>query len=476
VPRPNTPPGYSVGIAVAMLAMAALPLGVTGANLAFPALEATFSGTARETLVWALSGYSIVIAAFTLLGGQLSDRLGSFKMFTLGIGAYGLFNMAAAIAPSAELFIVARLLQGAGGALIVPSSLAVALARCPPERRTFTIGIWTASFPIGSSFAPVCASLLLEWSGWRAIFWATSAVCIVALAIALRLGNAVPQTTGDQGTSKTNPGLPDFIGILVGTLAVGLAALGVVQGRSWGWTSPATLASLGAAGTLAPLFVWRSRRHANPLIKLDLFKIRSFNVANIANVLVSMVGTSTWLLWPLLMHNIWDYSNLRVGIAMTPTPVMGGIGSILAARYAATHGHRRLLVVGSVFFTLACASFAFLPTESPNYWTGMFPGLILMGFGMGMTFAPLNGAALVDIPTDSIGQANAVFSTGRFLSGALGVSAVIAALSGKSQHPLRNFDEAFVLLTIVGLLAFLVLFVLWDRPRRVGTQPDVAAS
>ncbi len=445
-----------------MLAMASLPLGVTGANLAFPALEAEFANTARETLSWALSGYSIVLAAFTLLGGQLSDRLGSFRMFTLGIGTYGVFNIAAALAPSAELLIAARVLQGAGGALIVPSSLAIALARSPAEKRTFTIGVWTASFPIGSSFAPVVASLLLDWSGWRAIYWAISVVCLSALGLAWSLGNHT-SGSGSVAVASAGPsGLPDFLGIAVGTMAVGFLALGIVQGRNWGWTSRSTLAALGVAALLLPLFVERSRRHDNPLIELDLFRIRSFRIANIANVLVAIVGTSTWLLWPLFMHNVWNYSNLRIGLAMTPTPALGGIGSILAARYAATNGHRRLLVVGSAFFTLACALFALLPTVTPNYWSGMFPGFVLMGFGMGMSFAPLNGAALVDIPTSSIGQANAAFSTGRFLSGALGVAAVIAALNGKSANPIDNFARAFWLLTFVGALAFLLLFLLWE--------------
>ena len=443
-----------------MLAMASLPLGVTGANLAFPALELAFPDTARETLSWALSGYSIVLAAFTLLGGQLSDRLGSFRMFTLGITTYGVFNIAAALAPSAELLIAARVLQGAGGALIVPSSLAIALARSPADKRVFTIGVWTASFPIGSSFAPVIASLLLDWSGWRAIYWAISIVCLIALGLTWTLGNhAADFGQGRDGES----GVPDFLGIVVGTVAVGLLALGIVQGRNWGWTSSSTLAAIGAAAVLLPLFVARSRRHANPLIELDLFRIRSFRIANFANVLVSMVGTSTWLLWPLFMHNIWNYSNLRIGLAMTPTPALGGIGSILAARYAANHGHRRLLVAGSGFFTAACALFALLPTVTPNYWTGMFPGFVLMGFGMGMSFAPLNGAALVDIPPTSIGQANAAFSTGRFLSGALGVAAVIAALSGTSPNPIDNFSRAFWLLTVVGTLAFVLLYFLWDR-------------
>lgn len=451
-------PRYRLGLIVAMLAMAAIPIGVTGANLAFPALERHFDGTARSTLSWALTGYSIVIAAFTLLGGQLTDRLGSYRMFLIGIAAFGAFNVLAGFAPTPGVLIVARALQGAGGALIVPSSLAVALARCPEDRRTFTIGVWTASFPIGSSFAPVVASVLLDISGWRAVFLTAGGMCLVVLLAAIKLGDVAPADAAARTT-----GIPDILGVTIGTVAVGLVALGIVQGHSWGWTSASTLAAVVSGALLVPVFVRRSLNHPRPLVNLDLFGIRSFRVANVANIFVSVIGVTTWLLWPLLMTTVWRYSQLKVGLAMTPTPVIGGIGSILSARYAQRHGHRRLLVGGSCFLVASCASFALLPTVEPNYWTGMFPVLVLMGFGMGMTFAPLNGAALVDVPTASIGQANGVFATGRFLSGALGIAAVIAALDGPSKHPLDNFDDAFVLISIVAVGAFAVLFSAWER-------------
>ena len=454
-----------------MLAMASLPMCVTGANLAFSAIEKSFPDASRATLSWALSGYSIVIAAFTLLGGQLSDRLGSYRMFVIGLIAFIVFNLAAATAPNAALLIAARVLQGAGGALIVPSSLALALARCAPERRMFTIGVWTASFPLGSSFAPIGASLLLGVWGWRSVFVAAGLVASVALGMVAFLGN---HERGPRPHLAN--GLPDFLGAAIGTTAVGLAALAIVQGRSWGWLAPPTLIALGAAAALSPIFVRRSRRHERPLIDPDLFSIRSFRTANMANVLVSMVGTSTWLLWPLLMTNVWKFGQLKVGFAMTPTPVIAGLGSFLTARYAQRHGYRRMLVVGSVFLITSCVSFAVLPTVTPNYWTGIFPGLILMGVGMATTFAPLNGAALVDIPTSRIGQANAAFTTGRFLSGALGVAAVIAALSGTAAHPLDPFDQAFWLLALCALGAFVVLALIWDRGGRAEHRSPVSQS
>jgi MFS family permease len=155
---------------MAVAAMAMMPLAVTGTNLAFPEITAEFDGVTRSTLSWTISGYSIVMAAFTLLGGQLSDRYGSHRIFTIGVALYSVASLASALAPAAPLLIAARALQGAGGAMVVPASLGVALARWPQARRATAIGVWTAAFPIGSSVGPVLAALVLEAGGWRMLF------------------------------------------------------------------------------------------------------------------------------------------------------------------------------------------------------------------------------------------------------------------------------------------------------------------
>ncbi len=451
--------------------MVSIPLASTGANLAFPEIGQHFAGSSRATLSWALTGYSIVIAASTLLGGQLSDRLGSMRMFTLGLAIFAFCNVAVGLAPTAGVLIAARFFMGVGGALIVPSSLAVILANCPESRRTFTIGVWTAAFPIGSSVAPVGTSLLLDLLGWRSVFLATALVSSLALFLALRIGDGGLASRASE-TAASAKSLPDFFGIVVGTLAMGLLSLGIVEGPSWGWSSPSIVGSFAAAAFLLPLFVWRSRRHQRPLLDLSLFEISSFRVANVANVFISVIGTTTWLLWPLMMTGIWHYSQIGVGLAMTPTPALAATGSLLAARYAANHGHRLVLISGSVCLAAACVTFAILPTTSPNYWSGMFPGLVLTGLGMGMTFAPLNGAALVDIPRSAIGQANAAFTTGRSLSGGLGIAAVVAVLDSPAARPLDNFDQAFMFLSVVALAAIIVLLMAWDR--RPVRQPENA--
>lgn len=463
-PAPEAPAQARGGwapLVVAVAAMAMMPLAVTGTNLAFGEVEAHFAGTSRGALSFILSGYSIVLAAFTLLGGQLSDRLGSYRMFVTGIVVFAAAGTAAGLAPHAFLLIAARVVQGGAGALIVPSSLALALARMPVERHATTIGVWTAAFPIGSSVAPTLAALILDVGGWRWVFLAPVPVAAVLLAYVLARPAPAPAAPVAPPIDR---GRPDVLGIVIGTAAVGLAALGIVEAPRWGWTAPSTLAALASAVVLAPLFVRRARTQANPLVPLELFRVPTFRVANIANVFVSMTGMSVWLLWPLQMRTVWGYDQIAVGLAMTPTPAIGGAVAIVVAKWARTHGFKVPLVAGTAMVIAACVWFAVFITVEANYWVGMFPGLVIFGFGMGMTFAPLNGAALVGVSASDIGRANATFNTGRFLSGAIGIAAVVAALGdGDKGHPNAPFDRGYLLLAGLSAVSTLLLVVAWPR-------------
>ena len=459
-------------LAVAVLSMAALPLSVTGANLAFPAITKHFETASLSTLSWALSGYSIVLAALTLLGGQLTDRLGAYPIFITGLVIFTAMGFAAGAAPSAALFVSTRALQGVGGALIVPSSLGLILSRWPAERHRFAIGVWTAAFPIGSSVAPVAASLLLNWKGWRSVFLGFAIVAALGLIAALALGNGgIARRSAEAIT-----GLPDMLGIAIGTVAVGLAALGISKGSTWGWGSASTIASLALAIALVPLFIRRSRQHPRPLVSLDLFSIRTFRVANLANVPVSAAGMAAWLVWPLFFVNAWQYKQLRVGLAMVPTPIIVGIGSFVVAKWAQRHGFRSILLVGSFALVAACAVLATAPGPDPSYWRAMFPGLLLYGVAMGMLFAPLNGAALVDIPPAQVGQANATFATGRFLSGGLGIAATVAVLGSsggkisETADPMAVFTRAYVLLGALGLASLIMIAISWPRDGRTNYE------
>ena len=444
--------------------MGLIPFAVTGTNLAFPEIEADFD-TSRAVLSWALSGYSITLAGLQLLGGQLSDRFDARRLFVLGLAVFGLASMLSAVAPNPGVLIAGRCLQGVGGALVIPASLVVATSQYPAERHPFVIAVWTASFPIGSAVAPALTALAVQVGSWRWMFGAIAVGSALIILAARQVGLAPSPARATQAT-----GAPDGLGIVLGSTGVGLLTLGIVQGPSWGWTSGRVLLALAAGLGLMGAFVAQSLRHPRPMIDLRLFRIRTFAIAGVANVFISTAGMATWLVWPLVMTNQWGYEAIEVGLAITPTPIIAGTISMLVARWTGEHGFRGVLFAGSVILAAANLWYVVALEATPDYLGAMLPGLVLYGIGMGLTFAPVNAAALVDVDPSQYGQANAGFSTGRFLAGALGIAATIAAL-GDGSDPFAGYDRAFTLLTVTSLASAALVAVAWPRsPSRPGVD------
>lgn len=437
----------------------ALPFAVTGTNLAVPLIKKDFNAS-LSSLSWALSGYSIVIAALTMLGGVAAARLGALRAFRIGVIIFALASIVCIVAPNVAVLVAGRALQGVGGAFVVPASVAVALVGWPDSRRAFAMGVWTGAFPIGSTTAPIVSSALITGGQWRLIFVVPFGLMLITFGLTLLL-RADGQLSAPKGT--TSVGLPDIPGMISGTLATALVALGLVEGNTWGWTDWKTIGVFVIAIVLIPVLVTRSKSHPRPFLPVRLFSVPTFRVANIANVAVSMVGMSVWLLWPLVLGGLWKYDAWGIGLAMSPTPVLGGGGAILSSRLVNRFGYRKLLTTGAVSLLAATTWFAFTTDATPNYWGRMFPGLILTGIGMGLLFSFLNAAALVDLDPADFPTGNATFSTGRFLSGAIGVAAVVATMSGAGDDPVAPFRRAYGFLFAMGIVAFIAIVVLWPR-------------
>ena len=455
-------PGIAkIGLATSMLGMAALPFAVTGTNLAIPLIKQDFDAS-LASLSWALSGYSIVIAALTMLGGAATARFGTLRTFQIGGGIFAVASVVCVLAPNVAVLIAGRALQGVGGALVVPSSVAVALVGWPEGRRAFAMGVWTGAFPIGSTTAPIVSSALITGGQWRLVFAVPLGLMAITLALTLILnkGGQLAATVG-----ATSSGLPDIVGMVAGTLATGLTSLGLVEGNTWGWTNWKTLSAFAVAVLLIPVVIKRSGSHPRPFVPIKLFRIPTFRVANIANISVSMVGMSVWLLWPLVLGGLWKYDAWGIGLAMSPTPVLGGAGAIFSSRLVNRFGYRKLLTTGAVSLLGATAWFVIFTDETPHYWGRMFPGLILTGIGMGLLFSFLNAAALTDLDRNDYPGGNATFNTGRFLSGAIGIAGVVATLSAGGDDPVAPFRRAYGFLFGMAIIAFIAIVVLWPRKR-----------
>ncbi|MDH4143808.1 MAG: MFS transporter [Acidimicrobiia bacterium] len=448
-PLERVPAASWWALAVAASAFTIISINVTGTNIAFAEIQKTFTTTSRATLSWALSGYNIALASFMVLGGRLADGLGRRRVFFAGVWVFLVGSLACFAAPVGLAFVAGRIVQGLGGALVVPSSLALVLPEFPASRRTSAVAVWTASGSTGAAVAPSLSAFVVDAFGWRVVYLLSVPIALGALVAGRRLLR--------ESRAASSAQRMDLLGMPMGTVAIGLVAFAIVEGPKWGWLSPGIAASLIAAAVLFPAFVLRSLRHPAPLMNLRIFRVRTVWTANVANVFMSMMGLSIWLVWPLFLTGIWGYSLVEAGLAITPGPICSAVSGVLAGRLADRHGPRLLIGVGSLFpaFVMIWMALRFGP--EPHYWSVFFPAVTMFGLGFGLTFSPLNGAALKGVDAGAFGEVNAAFNTVRNLAGGLGVAIVVALLGENDPIPFANFDRVYYVMAFLSALPALVI-------------------
>src|SRR3954452_2719348 len=294
-------------------------LDVTIVNIAFPDIEASFPGTSLAGLSWILNAYNIVFAALLVPAGRLSDRLGRRRMFFVGVWTFLAASTVCGLAPSVEMLVAARVVQAAGAAILVPTSLALLLPEFPLEQRATATALWGATGGIAAAAGPALGGVLVEATGWRWVFFVNLPIGLPALIPARRLL---------RDSRAPNPGpLTDILGIVLLVAGVGLLSLGIVKGHDWGWDSAPVVGSLVASALALVAFVARSARHPAPVIELGLLRVRSFAVAN-AGVFPFALGFYAVLLANILfLTGVWGWSVLHAGIAVTPGPLMAALSA-----------------------------------------------------------------------------------------------------------------------------------------------------
>ncbi len=427
-------------------------LTVTAVNVAFPAIEKDFAGAARSTLAWGLTGYSIALASLLLLGGRLADHIGRRKVFSVGISVFIIASLLLAISPNAWCFVGARVGQAAGGALIGPASLSLVLELFPTSRRLSAIATWSGMGTLGSAIGPSFAAVVTEQLGWRWIFVFPLVVCVATVALAPRL---LP-----EGLPKgPPPGRLDIAGSVIGTLGVGLLAATIIRGPRLGWTHPTSIISAVGAAVLIPMFLARCRRHPEPLMDLQILEPRTVRAVNLVNVGLTAAGTAGWLLYPLFLVQRWHYSLFRVGLALTPLPIVAVITGIIVSRMAERVGTRTVIRYGALFPAAGLLLTGLRIGETPHYVTDFLLGGVVFNLGFGFVYTPITGLALREVLDTQMSQATAIFNALRQLAGGLGVATVIAIMGNARVIPLASFRHAFVATAAMALFAGLVVLI-----------------
>jgi EmrB/QacA subfamily drug resistance transporter len=444
-------------------------LDVTIVNIAFPSIEATFPEASRAELSWVLNAYNIVFAALLVPAGRLADLVGRKRVFLIGIGVFVAASALSAAAWSPAVLVGARIVQAAGAALLVPTSLSLLLPEFPLEQRATATAIWGATGAVAAATGPSLGGLLVDLTDWRLVFLVNLPIGLAALVPATRL------LTESRDPART--GFPDLAGTGLLAAGVGLLALGIVEGPDWGWGGADVIGALAAGVLLLAVFVLRSRRVAVPVVDLSLFRIRSFAVANSAMFVYAAAFYAMLLANVLFLTQVWGWSVLTAGVALTPGPLMAALTAPIGGRLSDRHGQRVVALPGTLLFAAGVALLALNADATPDYATEFLPWAMITGAGVGLTFAALGSAAVAELPPARFAVGSAVSATARQIGAVLGISVLIAVLGTPAPgEALDAFRNAWLLMALAGATAT-VISVALGRVRAGGAiEPEPAPA
>jgi EmrB/QacA subfamily drug resistance transporter len=419
-------------------------LDVTIVNVAFPAIQGDFSGSSRADLSWVLNAYNIVFAALLVPSGRLADIVGRKRMFMIGVVVFLAASALCGIAGSVDTLVAARTLQAVGGAILIPTSLALLLPEFPASQRATATSIWTATGAVAAAIGPSLGGLLVDQASWRWVFFVNIPIGLVALIPARRL----LREHREPGTP------PDALGTVFLVAGVGLIALAIVKGTDWGWDSPRVLGSLALGILLLPLVVLRSLRHPAPVVSLPLFLVRSFSVAVAGTFAFSFAFYAMILGNVLFLTEIRGWSVLKAGLAITPGPLMAALSAPVGGRLSDRFGQRPVGLPGALLFAAGTTWFAFRLGARPDYVGDYLVGTLLTGSGVGLSYAAWASAAVAELPPDRFATGSAVVACLRQVGAVLGIAVLVAVLDGASPaDPVGAFTSAYSMTTVAALVA-----------------------
>ena len=462
--NPSQRPGAVLAVLSAAAFMASLDLFIV--NVAFDDIRASFPGSSLSDLSWVLSAYAIVYAALLVPLGPLADRYGRKAGFLLGLAVFTGASAACAASPGLWALVALRGLQAAGAAALTPTSLALLLAATPAERRVRAVRIWAATGGIAAAAGPVVGGLLVDLS-WRWVFLVNIPIGLAALVAAA----AIVPSSRDLSPGR----VPDVVGAVVLTVAIGALALGLVKSPEWGWTSGRTSASFAVAVAMTALFWQRSRTHHTPVVQPALLRVRAFAWSNVTAIAFSAAFAAGLLATVLWLQGVWGYSPLRTGLAIAPGPVMVPLFAALTQRYGSAVDAGRVAATGCVLFATAYVVLLLSVGEDPSYVRDFLPAWLLGGVGVGLALPTLMSSATADLPPASTATGSAIVNMSRQLGAVLGISVLVAVLGTPVGYAATHdaFVSAWTTIAVTSLVA--AAAALRMTPRRT-SAPLLAAS
>jgi EmrB/QacA subfamily drug resistance transporter len=395
-------------------------------NVALDALQRNFGATGAQ-LLWVVNAYLLSLASLILLGGSLGDKYGRKRIFGIGIAVFAASSFVCGISQSVDFLIAARVVQGVGGALMVPGSLALISASFPPERRGSAIGTWSSFSTLTTLTGPALGGVLASLGLWRFVFFINMPLAVISLLALSHVPESRDETSSREldipGTVLVALGLGGLTygAIELGSTATGNAAVGVV------------CLILGFAGLVA--FVFVEARSPHPMVSLSLFRSRTFTGTNAMTAFLYGALSGVFFFFPLVLIQAQGYSAAIAGLTTLPFTIILTVMSPIMGRLVDKIGPRILLTIGPALVAVGFLLLA-LPGVSnvSSYWLTYFPAIIVVGLGMGITVTPLTTAVMGSVATQHAGIASGI-------NNAVTRSAQVLALAGLGAVVLAVFSS-----------------------------------
>jgi EmrB/QacA subfamily drug resistance transporter len=416
-------------------------------NVALPSIE-TDLGFAREDLQWVVSGYALTFGGFLLLGGRMGDLLGRRMIFMIGLASFAAFSLLAGLSTSPEMLIVARLLQGAAGAVLSPSvfSIVSVLFKEGSERNK-ALGILGAIAGSGAAIGVLAGGVLTEYVGWEWIFFVNVPIGLAALAFVPRY---VSESRADGMTRHF-----DTAGAVTVTGSLMLLVYGLTQTTNNGWTSIQTIGALAGSAVLMAAFLWIENRSRSPLVPLGFFRRRTPTAANVIGLGLGTMVFGMFFLLSLYMQQVLGFSALKTGVGYLAVALTAVVASGIAQALVTRLGVKPILAIG---MGLLGGGLAYFTQVSPNgsYLGDLLPGFLLIGVGLGFSFVPVSIAALAGVTGKDAGLASGLINTSQQIGGALGLAVLATVSTTRTENLLADGKDPATALTSGFQIAFWV--------------------